>query len=279
MKGTQSKWILLGIVVLLVAVALLFFTNPGKKYSGNFFIADNGLNTDENSKEEADQDIMEKIREEFPPKEILFFVEEMEERTLCHAQIVPGAKEDNLSGYLIYMDESRFVFERDGLTSRMKLLEQEVILSESEVDQIRTSLQAEGKSEVEIEEALRLEKQEREDFYNSLPPCMMEITQYSDVTPEELASEEKVRLQEKYDVVQTYNEMMQGISIRDPEDLSLYSNAGYDFDSPQEITYFISNARNGAFMIRIQYFQEATEGYAAQAQAMYETFCIFPNWN
>lgn len=202
----------------------------------------------------------------FPTKEVSVAPEGMPE-DITHVPHVVEPEEDGLSGFVIYVDESRYeTIEEDGTF--------EIWDKQADVSELYTREEIladmghlwEGLSEEEIQQKIDERLAELEEIYSGMPDCKIEIVQVSDMSYQEAAEKTFAELQTAYPEVWdiTESELVDG--------LYLFAAEGSERDSEIKEIHFVDNHKGGTFIITSQYFMEATEGHGERFAAMIRTF-------
>ncbi len=103
----------------------------------------------------------------------------------------------------------------------------------------------------------------------SLPEIYMEIEQDIDRTPEEVAGEIEDQLKNEFATVHSMEEVQEPIKA-----LHIRGIGGNKWNSPVVAYYVVSNEKGGSFIIKQQYFMEASEGYGARFYYMLKEFKV-----
>lgn len=99
------------------------------------------------------------------------------------------------------------------------------------------------------------------------PPMFMEISQNTDLSPEETAIQIENNLDREYETFEN-----QGI-VNDPiEAIHLAAKTGTNHDSILVKYYIVDNTRGGSFIIKMEYIYEAAEGHGARFYHMLKEF-------
>jgi hypothetical protein len=106
-------------------------------------------------------------------------------------------------------------------------------------------------------------------FPEDYPPTFMAITQDTGRSPDEVAAELKTKVQGEYVSITGPQ------SVTDPADaVEIIGVAGNEWNSPVVRYYLIDNTAGGTFVVQMQYFLEAEEGYGARFNTMLHGFQI-----
>jgi hypothetical protein len=103
----------------------------------------------------------------------------------------------------------------------------------------------------------------------NVPDVFMEIQQVKDKKPETVATEIEKELKAKYKTVEnrgTVKEPVNGILLR--------ANSGTKWNDTVVQYYLVDNTKGGTFVIKEQYFMEASEGHGARFYNMLKEFKI-----
>jgi len=107
------------------------------------------------------------------------------------------------------------------------------------------------------------------DYPEDYPPAFMSITQYTGRSPDEVAAELRENVRDEYETVTGPQ------TVTDPADaIEIIGVAGDEWNSPVVRYYLIDNTAGGTFVVQMQYFLEAEEGYGARFDTMLHGFQI-----
>ncbi len=115
----------------------------------------------------------------------------------------------------------------------------------------------------------RIELIEKADY---IPDVYMEISQDKNRLPAAVAKDLEAALKEEFDRVdeiQTVTEPVDGLFLH-------AINGGKEWDDVVVTYYLVDNTRGGTFVIKQQYFLEASEGHGARFKNMLKEFVIIP---
>lgn len=101
------------------------------------------------------------------------------------------------------------------------------------------------------------------------PEVFMEIQQIKDKKPSTVASEIEKELKSKYKTVQNKGTVKEPVSS-----ISLRANSGTKWNDTVVQYYLVDNTIGGTFVIKEQYFMEASEGHGARFYNMLKEFKI-----
>lgn len=205
----------------------------------------------------------------FPPKDITVTLEGQDE-TVSH---VAGGKEPQADGdgtastpgFVIYYDAENYIMtEEEGATYIRPIA---VSLTREDVIAGNESL-LEGLSEQEREAKIDELLRQYQEHYDSLPVRELEIVHLPKVEPADAARSARDKALGEWKNVTELSETDL------PEGYSYHTTAGYDWDSPVEDLWFISDGQDGTFRITARYFIEASEGHGVRFAVMVNTFKV-----
>jgi len=103
------------------------------------------------------------------------------------------------------------------------------------------------------------------------PDVFMEISQVEDKSPKEVAAEMEKQLKSKYSDVRDMEK------VKEPLDsIFIYAKSGYQWNDTVVKVYLVDNTRGGTFVIKQQFFFEASEGHGARFDNILKEFKIVP---
>jgi hypothetical protein len=102
-----------------------------------------------------------------------------------------------------------------------------------------------------------------------LPEVFMEIEQLKDKKPEVAASEIENQLKSQYKRVENMDTVSYPINSK-----LIYASCGTKWNDIVVKYYFIDNTKGGTFIVKQQYFVEASEGHGARFDNMLKEFKI-----
>lgn len=101
------------------------------------------------------------------------------------------------------------------------------------------------------------------------PEVFMEIEQVKDKSPEAAASQIEKELKGKFKTVENMGQVKEPISAK-----LIKARTGVKAKDTVVNYYFVDNTKGGTFIIKQQYFMEASEGHGARFYAMLKEFKI-----
>lgn len=104
---------------------------------------------------------------------------------------------------------------------------------------------------------------------DEMPDVYMEIEQVKDKTPKELATEIESGLKTSFETVRNDGEVEEPLRA-----ISLYGRDGDEWNSKVVQYYLVNNRKGGTFIIKQQFFYEASEGHGARFYHMLKDFEI-----
>ncbi|MBM7613813.1 hypothetical protein [Alkaliphilus hydrothermalis] len=101
------------------------------------------------------------------------------------------------------------------------------------------------------------------------PEVYMEIQQVEDKNIETSATEIQKELKDQYEIVMTGEEVLEPV-----KGILLYAQAGNEWDDEVLRYYIVDNTQGGSFIIKQQFFVEASEGHGVRFDNMLKEFQI-----
>lgn len=154
-------------------------------------------------------------------------------------------------------------------------------LVEEEIEGIKedTNVTLVNKAEYSIyfdQERYRLEEMDdfdvirpKIDLGEMYPDVYMKIQQIEDKSPNELIYEIEEALKNDYQIFKAKTQVEEPI-----KGISVYAQAGYQWNDEVVRYYLVENGKGGAFVIKQQFFVEALEGHGARFDNILKNFII-----
>lgn len=202
----------------------------------------------------------------FPPKDVIVMPEGMPEAVYHEAQ---GRDPDaDNPGFVMYADTEIYVMTEEDGSYYVR-----PIPIEYDREEIRDQQSAllEGLSPEEQETAIDQRIQELKDYYASLPAVEIEIQEVPDKEFASYAQEVRDRMAETWDSATNV------VWVDKPLAYTFSVSGGNEWNSPQEVHYFVDNGKQGTFHIVERYFLGAAEGHGMRFNAMIQTFTVVRN--
>lgn len=109
----------------------------------------------------------------------------------------------------------------------------------------------------------------KEKLDSNIPAVYMEIEQIKDKSPEDLATQIEGELKSTFTTVRNEGQVTEPLKA-----INLYARNGDEWNSKVVEYYLVDNGKGGAFVIKQQFFYEASEGHGVRFDNMLKEFKI-----
>lgn len=109
----------------------------------------------------------------------------------------------------------------------------------------------------------------KEKLDSNIPAVYMEIEQIKDKSPEDLATQIEGELKSNFTTVRNEGQVTEPLKA-----INLYARNGDEWNSKVVEYYLVDNGKGGAFVIKQQFFYEASEGHGVRFDNMLKEFKI-----
>lgn len=199
----------------------------------------------------------------FPPRDLVVMPEGTPEVITHEAQ--GRDPEAEQPGFALYVDTASYEMTQDNGVSYIR--PKPVQYDREDIRSQQAAL-LEGLSPEEQEQAIDQRIRELQEFYQTLPSCEIEIREEPETDVQaSIAQSRQTLLSQEYTLSETR-------WTDRPASFRFTASQGTNWDSQQQIHYFVDNGTGGCFHLISRYYLEAAEGHGVRFATMLQTFTV-----